>query len=166
MSRTMHFAAYSLPLICALAAVAAGVPAMRAQAADNPFPALAGTWNGSGTASLEGGKTESLRCKGYYTAGGGGTTLGLSIRCANASSKVELRANLSYADGNVTGDWEERTYNQSGTVSGKASSNRLNLAITGGIQGSILVSLAGTNHSVSVLTGGSTLKGINVSMSR
>ena len=165
-SRTTYFAAYTLPLLCALAALALGVPAWRAHAADNPFPSLAGTWNGSGTASLEGGKTESLRCKGYYTAGGGGTTLGLSIRCANASSKVELRANLSYADGNVTGDWEERTYNQSGTVSGKASSNRLNLAITGGIQGSILVSLAGSNHSVSVLTGGSTLKGINVSMTR
>ncbi|MGL4397475.1 MAG: hypothetical protein ACRCS9_13120 [Hyphomicrobium sp.] len=135
-------------------------------AADNPFPSLAGTWSGSGTARLEGGKTESLRCKGYYTNGSGGNNLGLSIRCANASAKVELRANLNYANGNVTGDWEERTYNQSGSVTGKASSNKMSLAISGGIQGSMSVSVAGGSHSVSVSTGGPTLKGINISMSR
>jgi len=84
------------------------------QAADNPFQSLAGTWNGSGTANFEGGTKESLRCKGYYTNGSGGANLGLSIRCANASAKVELRANLNYANGAVTGEWEERTYNQSG----------------------------------------------------
>lgn len=136
------------------------------RAAENPFPALAGTWSGSGTATLEGGKTETLRCKGYYTNGGGGTALGLSIRCANASAKVELRANLNYADGAVSGSWEERTYNQSGTVTGRAASNKLSLLISGGITGSMSVSLAGRQHSVAVSTGGSTLKGINISMSR
>lgn len=135
-------------------------------AADNPFNSLAGTWNGSGTAKFEGGKTESLRCKGYYTNGAGGTNLGLSIRCANASAKVELRANLTYANGTVTGSWEERTYNQSGTVSGKASSNKMNLNISGGIQGSMSVAMGGGGHQVSVSTGGPTLKGINISMSR
>lgn len=135
-------------------------------AAENPFPSLAGTWSGSGVAQMEGGKTESLRCKGYYTSGSGGAALGLSIRCANASAKVELRANLNYANGAVSGDWEERTYNQSGTVTGKASSSKINLAITGGIQGSMSVSLGGSRHSVSVSTGGPTLKGINISMSR
>ena len=135
-------------------------------AAENPFHSLAGTWNGSGTASFEGGTTESLRCKGYYTNGSGGLNLGLSIRCANASAKVELRANLNYADGNVSGDWEERTYNQSGTVSGKASASKLNLAISGGIQGSMNVSIGSGSHSVSVSSGGPVFKGINISMSR
>lgn len=132
--------------------------------ADNPFGSLAGTWNGSGTAKFEGGKTESLRCKGYYT--NGGANLGLSIRCANASAKVELRANLAYNNGAVSGSWEERTYNQSGTVSGKATSNKLNLAISGGIQGSMSININGGGHSVAVSTGGPTLKGINLSMTR
>lgn len=139
-------------------------PTGSALAADNPFSSLNGTWNGSGTAKFDGGKTESLRCKGYYT--GGGDSLGLSIRCANASAKVELRANLKSANGNVSGDWEERTYNQSGTVSGKASASRMNLNITGGIQGSMSVSIGGGSHQVSVSTGGPTLKGINISMTR
>jgi hypothetical protein len=135
-----------------------------ANAADSPFASLAGTWNGSGTAQFDGGKSESLRCKGYYT--GGGDTLGLSIRCANASAKVELRANLNYANGAVSGDWEERTYNQSGSVAGKASSSKMNLAISGGINGSMNVSLAGNSHSVNVSTSGPTLKAISISMSR
>jgi hypothetical protein len=150
----------------AAALIAGGVFIAPALAADNPFNTLAGTWNGSGTARFEGGTTESLRCKGYYTNGSGGANLGLSIRCANASAKVELRANLNYADGSVSGDWEERTYNQSGTVTGKASANKINLAISGGIEGQMSVSVAGGSHSVSVSTAGPVLKGISISMSR
>lgn len=137
-----------------------------ASAADNPFASLVGTWSGSGTAKFDSGKTESLRCKGYYTRQGSANNLGISIRCANASAKVELRANIEDDDGKVTGHWEERTYNQSGSVSGKASRNRLSLAISGGITGSMQVSIGGRSHSVTVLTGGPTLKGINISMSR
>ena len=155
-----------LPALAIASLIAATALGATAAAAENPFPSLVGTWSGSGIAQMEGGKTESLRCKGYYTSGSGGAALGLSIRCANASAKVELRANLNYANGAVSGDWEERTYNQSGTVTGKANSSKISLAITGGIQGSMSVSLGGSRHSVSVSTGGPTLKGINISMSR
>ncbi|HET6390105.1 MAG TPA: hypothetical protein VFG26_12175 [Hyphomicrobium sp.] len=137
-----------------------------AAASDNPFVELAGTWSGSGTARFDNGKTESLRCKGYYTNNGGPTNLGLSIRCANASSKVELRANLTNANGAVSGDWEERTYNQSGTIAGRASPNKMNLAISGGISGSMSVSISGGSHSVTVATSGPSFKGVNISMSR
>lgn len=157
---------YPLHALACAALLTAAIAAPATAAADNPFPSLAGTWSGSGTAQLEGGKTESLRCKGYYTSGDGGAALGLSIRCANASAKVELRANLNYSNGSVSGDWEERTYNQSGSISGKANSSKISLAISGGIEGSMSVSLGGSKHSVSVSTGGSTLKGINISMSR
>ena len=76
---------------------------------DNPFVELVGTWNGAGTARFDGGKTESLRCRGYYTNNGNPQSLGLSIRCANASAKVELRASLMNSNGAVSGSWEERT---------------------------------------------------------
>lgn len=169
MARTQHFASPWPTITLCLTALASSLclPLAGAQAAaENPFPLLAGTWSGSGTAQLEGGKTESLRCKGYYTNGSGGSALGLSIRCANASAKVELRANLSLSNGAVSGNWEERTYNQSGTVSGKASASKLTLKISGGIEGSMSVSVAAGHHSVVVSSGGSGLKGINISMSR
>jgi hypothetical protein len=155
-----------LPIFAVGAAIILAPLALPALAAENPFTQLAGTWSGSGTAQLEGGKTESLRCKGYYTNGDGGAALGLSIRCANASAKVELRANLSYANGAVSGSWEERTYNQSGTINGKANGTKMNLSISGGIEGSMSVSVAERHHSVTVSTAASALKGINISMSR
>ena len=133
---------------------------------DNPFVELVGTWSGSGTARFDGGKTESLRCRGYYTNNGNPQSLGLSIRCANASAKVELRASLMNSNGAVSGSWEERTYNQSGTVSGRATANRMNLSITGGISGSMTVAISGGSHSVTVATSGPSFKGVNISMSR
>jgi hypothetical protein len=135
-------------------------------ASDNPFVELAGTWSGSGTARFDSGKTESLRCKGYYTNNGNPKSLGLSIRCANASAKVELRANLINTNGVVSGNWEERTYNQSGTVSGRATANRMTLSISGGITGSMTVAISGGSHSVTVATSGPSFKGVNISMSR
>lgn len=161
-----HTCASRFPMLALGAAALLAPFVLPALAAENPFPQLAGTWSGSGTAQLEGGQTENLRCKGYYTNGAGGAALGLSIRCANASAKVELRANLNYADGAVSGSWEERTYNQSGTITGKASGNKMNLAISGGIEGSMSVSVADRHHSVTVSTAASALKGINISMSR
>ena len=134
--------------------------------AESPFAALAGTWSGSGIAQFDGGQTESLRCKGYYTDTGGPQNLGLSIRCANASAKVELRATLVDSNGAISGNWEERTYNQSGTIAGSATADKLSLTITGGITGSMEVTVAGATQSVSVITSGPTLKGVTVTLSR
>jgi hypothetical protein len=169
-SRHQHYFGRFSRYLGALAATAAMAGALsftpKVYAADGPFPELVGTWSGSGVAKFDGGKTESLRCKGYYTNTGGPHNLGISIRCANASAKVELRANLVDAGGAVSGNWEERTYNQSGSVTGRASANRLNLAISGGIAGSMMVTVGRGSHSVAVLTSGPSLKGINISMSR
>jgi hypothetical protein len=97
---------------------------------------------------------------------GGPHKLGISIRCANASAKVELRASLVDSGGAISGTWEERTYNQSGSVTGHATANRLSLSISGGITGSMIVTVSHKSHSVAVITSGPSLKGINISMSR
>jgi hypothetical protein len=139
-----------------------GVPAV----AGSPFQALVGTWSGKGTARLEGGKSEKLSCKGYYS-GSGGTELKLNIICANASTKVELRSVLKYVGGKVTGTWEERNFNQSGTITGSADDQKMKLSIGGGaLQGSLSVSIGGTTQSVSLSTQGSALKGVSINFAR
>jgi hypothetical protein len=144
------------------AALLLAVPA----AADSPFKSLVGTWSGSGTARLEGGKSERLSCKGYYS-GSGGTELRLNIICANPSTKVELRSVLKYANGKVSGTWEERNFNQQGSVSGSATDSKLHLAIAGGaLSGSLSVSFGGSSQSVSLSTQGSALKGVSITFSR
>jgi len=136
-------------------------------AADNPFPSLAGSWRGPGTVKLTGGQTESIKCKAYYTNKSGGSVLGLAILCGSASVKIDMRANLEYSGGKVTGTWEERQFNAAGTVSGSASSNKITLAITGGgLTGSLSVSLASGSHSVSISTQGVGFTGVSIQFSR
>jgi hypothetical protein len=133
--------------------------------AESPFVSLGGSWSGSGQITLDNGKTESIRCRGYYN-NKGSDQLGLAIRCASASNKIEMRADLNYSGGSVSGTWEERTFNATGTITGKASASRLTMAISGGVAGSMSVSLNGANQIVSINTEGSTLKGVSIQMSK
>jgi hypothetical protein len=153
----------AVALASVLAALAMGVPAA---VADSPFPALAGTWSGKGTAQIEGGKNERLSCKGYYK-GVGSSELRLNILCANPSTKVELRSVLKYAGGRVTGTWEERHFNQTGTITGSATDTKLRLKIGGGaLTGTLSVSIGGEKQSVSLSTDGSALKGVRITFAR
>jgi hypothetical protein len=147
-------------------AVIVGCTALPATAADNPFPGLVGNWSGTGEAKLDGGKSETMRCKAYYT-GQADNGLGLAIRCANASAKIDLRASLTYSGGSVGGSWEERTYNAVGTVAGKAAANKVNLAIVGGgLKASMVVAIASSSHTVTIVTDAPGLKGVNISLTR
>jgi hypothetical protein len=151
----------------ALAAVAGAVLLIATPAvAGSPFSSLVGTWSGKGTAHIEGGKNERLSCKGYYS-GSGSSELRLNILCANASTKVELRSVLKYANGHVTGSWEERNFNQAGTITGSATDDKLRLSIGGnGLKGSLSVSIGGEKQSVSLSTQGSALKGVSITFAR
>jgi hypothetical protein len=149
-----------------LSAVAA-VLLPSAAAADNVFATLNGTWSGAGQIRLEGGSTESLRCRAFYTAKDDGAGLGLAIRCASTSNKIELRATLTYAGGKIIGSWEERQFNAGGSVTGQATNSRISLSITGGgVSGSMTVSLNGATQSVSIQTDGIGLKAVNINLSR
>ncbi len=142
------------------------LPATGAGAGDSAVANLIGTWSGAGEAQLDNGKTEPMRCKGYYTAQGD-DGLGIAIRCANASARIDLRATLAFANGAVTGNWEERTYNAAGSVTGKARSDKVDLAITGGgLSASMAVAIKGGSQSVSIKAEGSGLKGVQITMTR
>jgi len=154
-------------VFAALLAVAGGIGIGGSQArAESPFDMLAGTWVGSGQIRLDNGKSEALKCRAFYTqkdAGG----LGIALRCASASNKIELRASLSQDRGAIDGSWEERTFNAAGTVKGKMTPSRINLSITGGsFSGSMNVSILGERHSVSIETNGIGLKGVSINLSR
>ncbi len=150
----------------ALVAIATAAGAVDARAA-GPFGQLDGTWTGSGRINLEDGKSESLKCRAYYTPKANGAEMGLALRCASASSKVELRANLVSAGNQISGNWEERNFNASGTVAGEASPNQIKLGISGGgFSGSMAVTINGASQAISVSTQGVALKGVSVSLRR
>jgi hypothetical protein len=130
----------------------------------NPFDVLLGSWRGGGQMELSEGKTERLKCNAYYT--GGGSRLGLAIRCQSEISNIEFRSKLSQSGGRITGSWEERTYNAEGTASGQATNGKINLAISGGVTGSMLVSFGASRQSVSISTQGIALKGVSIDLTR
>ncbi len=133
--------------------------------AASPFSRLSGTWSGAGQFRLENGKTESIRCSANYVPRSSG--LGLALRCASASNRVELRADLTANGSRVSGTWEERSYNASGRVTGVAVGDTLRLSIDGGgLSGSMLVRTTGGSQSISVRTDTTALKGVNISLRR
>jgi hypothetical protein len=129
------------------------------------FAGLGGSWSGSGQIRLEGGQREAIRCSAHYVSRSGGSGLGLSLRCASPSGRVELRASLTASGGRVSGSWEERTYGLAGSVSGSGSGSSLRLAFSGSVSGSMTVSTSGGSQSISLRTA-SALQSVNVSLRR
>lgn len=151
-------------LLCALAAPLAVAGLTTSATADPSFEPLIGSWGGSGTYRLQDGTSERLKCDAYYT--GGGSQLGIAVRCAGKDNKIEMRSKLSSSGGALRGSWEERTYNASGDVTGKLTAQQLTLAITGGVAGSMKITYDRTKQNVAIATEGIPLKSVTVSLSR
>ena len=136
-----------------------------ASAIEGTFAALDGAWAGSGSVRLENGKTERLRCRGYYNAKQG-STLSMAINCGNASFKIHMRANLRSSGNAISGTWEEREFNQTGNVSGQRAGNGFRLKFSGAISGSMNVTTSGSRQSVSISTGGPGFTGVNLQFAK
>lgn len=131
------------------------------------FASLTGSWAGGGQVKFADGKTERITCRAYYNHKGSGEELGLAIRCASTSYKIEIRANVTNENGKLSGRWEERTFNVEGDVTGRASSGNINMAIAGGgLSGSMSVTYGSSTQAVSITTEGTNLKGVTISLSR
>jgi hypothetical protein len=143
--------------------LSSGLAPVRAAGA---FAVLNGSWSGSGSIRLDDGRSEALKCRAYYSPKGD-ENLGLALRCASSSNKIELRAQLTATGNRVAGHWEERTFNAAGTVAGHASGNNIKLAINGGgFSGSMAVITDGRSQVISVATQGVALKGVSVNLRR
>lgn len=148
------------------AAVAALLVSTSLSYAEGPFAGLSGSWSGGGHVRLANGQQESLRCRAYYNQKAGGTALSMAVRCASPSQKIEMRASLSSSGHGVSGTWEERSYNAAGNVSGKATASHMNLAISGGVSGSLSVTTSGSSQSIRISAQGTGFTGITLKLSR
>lgn len=150
----------------AVAVFSITVAASGSAGATSPFTGLSGSWSGGGQIRLENGRSEAIRCSAHY-APRGGAAVGLALRCASASNRIELRASLASRGDRVSGNWEERSYNASGNVSGVAAGNSLRLSISGGaLSGFMVVTTNGGSQSISVRTDTTALRGVNISLRR
>ena len=134
--------------------------------AEGPFPRLVGSWSGTGQVHLDQGKSEQITCRAFYNAKSKGSDLALAIRCASSSYKIDMRASLSQQDGRVTGQWEERTFNAAGSVSGRSTESSLSLTISGAVSGTMSVTHSEAGQRIEIKTVGTALAGVTISLAR
>jgi hypothetical protein len=162
----IRFARFWKPAAAAAGMVMISISAVTAAAAASPFDTLTGSWSGAGNIKLDDGRTEGLKCKAYYSPRGG-ASMGLALRCASASNKIDLRATLNSTGSRIAGSWEERTFNVAGSASGQAAGNAIKLAIEAGVlAGSLSVVTNGQSQTISVRTDGAALKGVHINLRR
>lgn len=135
-------------------------------AAATPFSALAGTWSGSGQVRFSQSQSEQISCRAYYTAKPEESQLSLALRCASSSYKIEMRAQLNSAGNQISGRWEERTFNAEGVVRGHSDERSLTLAVGGAVTGSIKLSLDQAAHRVEINTSTAGLNGVSINLVR
>lgn len=135
------------------------------EARASSFNGLFGSWSGSGRIKLDNGASEDLRCRAYYTERTDG--LGIALRCASASYKIDLRATLAAVGQNLTGSWEERSFNAAGDATGQAVGNKISLAIVGGgLTASMAVTTDGSKQTVAINTEGTRLRNVSIGLAR
>jgi hypothetical protein len=130
------------------------------------FKDLAGTWRGDGRVQLLTGQSEALSCKAYFTAKDAGAGLGIALACASASNKIDLRAALSQAGEAITGSWEERSFNSTGSVNGSFAHDRIELTIDGTIKATMSITLEGKSQLISIATDGQGFKSVDLELER
>ena len=152
-------------------AVAAGLLGLAAapglaQASSSPFPAMSGAWAGSGVITLASGTKERIRCRANYDVDGGGSSVGLTLRCASDSYNFELQSNATHNNGAVSGNWSENTRHVGGNIEGSARGNAIQVRVSGTISAMLGVSTNGNQQSISIVAPGTDMSSVAISLSR
>lgn len=159
--RSRQWRAAALGFLAVAAAPMVSAPA-DAQAG---LSTLVGSWGGSGRITYTDGSSEGIRCMAYYS--GGGSELRMAIQCRSDKNPIHIRSSLRISGSRASGQWEERTFNASGTASGTVSGGSMSLGISGGgFSGSMSVSFGQASHSVSISTQGIAMRRATMSFSR
>ena len=123
-----------------------------AVAQSGPFADFSGSWSGTGTIQLANGNKERIRCRANHRVrGSSDSDLDLQLGCESDSYKFDLIGNFRAADGQISGQWTERTRNVGGSVIGRARGDRIQVhAETSGFAANITMVTQKGRQSVSI----------------
>lgn len=131
MNRVFLFAVFGPPL-AAIAIMAWS--SVSVTAAENPFGAFAGSFNGKGTLKRKpDAAAETVRCRITAKLSEDGNALAQAGTCVVPGSKVAIDSRLTFdpATRRIRGTWADVANGSAAGVSGTVSGNRINLTITG-----------------------------------
>lgn len=127
---------------------------------------LPGKWSGWGQIQLANGNIERVKCIAEYAVKGG-TSVQQNLRCASQSYKIDATAKLNVANGEVSGDWEEKSYQAIGSVAGKAKGGNFDLSIQGLVfSASMAVATNGCKQSINITPQGFDVSKISIGLGR
>lgn len=151
-----------VPVVAIMLATAVMAPGA---AAADLVSALAGSWGGSGRITYADGSSEGIQCTANYT--GGGNELRLAIQCKSDKNPIHVRSKLRIDGSRASGEWEERTFNASGSASGSVGANGMSLSISGGgFDGSMSVTVGKSSHSIVISAKGVAMSRVAMNFSR
>jgi hypothetical protein len=155
--------AYALAGGAFAALLSLSAPSINAQSA--PFSDLAGSWSGTGRIDLQDGTSERIRCRASYSVGDGGSSFQQQLRCASDSYKFDVNSNVLSRGGSLSGTWSEATRNLSGSVSGNATTGKIQARVSGGaFSAGLNVYTNGDKQGVTIVPQGTDVKGVTVTM--
>src|SRR3954463_4368457 len=136
-------------------------------AVSSPFAAMAGSWSGGGVLSTTDGGQERLRCRATYDVAGSGAELRLNLRCASESYNFDLASEVQYRDGAISGSWSETSRNASGTLSGRAAGDHIDVAARGeSFSANLSLTTRGGQQTVSIRPQGTNISGVSPALNR
>jgi hypothetical protein len=144
--------------LTSLAVMAVGMGASVGQlaAACNPqaqslIKNLNGAWRGSGTVKPIGGAEERITCRVNYS--GSGARVSQKISCAGTDYKFEAGADVNCDGDAVSGNWTEKVANNTGSVNGTISGEKLNLSVDGpNFKGRFAIKVSGSSKQSLTIT--------------
>jgi hypothetical protein len=149
--------------LTALAAAAFfGVVASAGAASSGPFDGLEGVWGGSGVVTYSSGTRERLRCRVQYI-NADSDRLSQALRCASDSYNFQINAVYIHQNGKITGSWDEKYLDISGTISGSVADGRITGNLHGpGFLASVDVSTNGSAQTVTIAAEGQEIQQVAV----
>jgi hypothetical protein len=143
------------------------LPGSGQAAMPSPFAAMAGSWVGGGVLSTTDGGQERLRCRASYDVTATGAELRLNLRCASESYNFDLASEVQYRGGTISGSWSEASRNASGTVSGRAAGDRIDVAARGeSFSANLSMTTRGGQQTVSIRPQGTNIAAVSLSLNR
>lgn len=99
--------------------------------ANDTFPLFFGDWAGEGTIAWKSdGSKERMKCTANYAQGTSADRLALKFDCKSDNYTITLDGTVqSEGDGQLKGQWSERSRNIGGSAIGQAKADRIRLRI-------------------------------------
>ena len=153
--------------VAALVLTMGALSASNAQDGGTPLTLMAGAWTGAGTITLSDGTRERLRCRSNYQPDSAGVTMQLSLTCASDSYKFELASQVNYANGRVSGNWNETSRNAAGNITGTANGGQIDARVDGQTFAAFVsITTRGDRQNVAIRSPGSTMQEVAIALNR